>query len=241
MNFIKKGIAGGLCLTLLVACSLKSAPADLKEFNPPEADPCLYTDAYAKLDPKSIQIQKRWIELLPEALTAEALTAQSTDIVLASVCSITGGSNFNEATQSYVSPFTLGKLKIIRSLKGSLEEHQIIGYARPGGIVSAADWLLASPASSHVKTNPSEPAYIHEKIAEDIEVEVGKVYLLYLSCSVETALDPDAYTILGYQEGMREIHSLDQSEITAETPLSHIEVYSNVDQRWEPLDSCFLD
>lgn len=239
MNFIEKGTAGILCLTLLGACSFRTASDDLKGSEPLDGDPCLYTDAYAQLDPQTIELQERQVELMPEAFTAETLAAQSTDIVLASVCSITGGSNFNEAAQSYVSPFTQGQLKIIRSLKGSLEERQVIAYARPGGIVSHTDWLLANPASNHVKTDQPEPAYIYEKIAEDIDVEVGKVYLLYLSRSDETALDPDAYTILGYQGGMREIQSQGQAEISAETPLSQIEVYSNVDQRWERLDSYF--
>ena len=120
MNFIEKGTAGILCLTLLGACSFRTASDDLKGSEPLDGDPCLYTDAYAQLDPQTIELQERQVELMLEAFTAETLAAQSTDIVLASVCSITGGSNF-------------------RSLKGSLEERQVIAYARPGGIVSHTD------------------------------------------------------------------------------------------------------
>ena len=123
MNFIEKGTAGILCLTLLGACSFRTASDDLKGSEPLDGDPCLYTDAYAKLDPQTIELQERQVELMPEAFTAETLAAQSTDIVLASVCSITGGSNFNEAAQSYVSPFTQGQLKIIRSLKAPVKDN----------------------------------------------------------------------------------------------------------------------
>ena len=218
-----------LCAFLLAACAVdrnNAAPQVQLDESSASADlqACSYTDAYAQLDPDSIQIQNLLLEFVPDALDQDTLIQASTDVVLATVCSIEGGSTVHEIKHKIVLPYTYGTLTILKSLKGDLSAGQTLEPSQRNAVASVTE----------------KPAYIKQKVSEDIDIEVGKSYLVYLSDD-SYQVKPDAYAILGYQGGLREVRAARDLQITPETPFSEIEVYQFIDNSWEPLTLIFTD
>ena len=94
-----------LCVLFTAACGLNDKPdtasLGLSAAPSPSASvlACSYTDAYAQLDPDSIRVQNQLLEFSPGVLEHETLLSASTDVVIATVCSIEGGSTYNESKQ----------------------------------------------------------------------------------------------------------------------------------------------
>ena len=236
-----------LCAFLLAACAVdrnNAAPQVQLDESSASADlqACSYTDAYAQLDPDSIQIQNLLLEFVPDALDQDTLIQASTDVVLATVCSIEGGSTVHEIKHKIVLPYTYGTLTILKSLKGDLSAGQTIHFTRSGGIIAYEEYLQTLEPSQRnaVASVTEKPAYIKQKVSEDIDIEVGKSYLVYLSDD-SYQVKPDAYAILGYQGGLREVRAARDLQITPETPFSEIEVYQFIDNSWDPLTLIFTD
>lgn len=154
-------------------------------------------------------------------------------IVLAKVASIDGGSNFNESTSEYVATYTYGKLEIIETLKGSIEDTNIT-YIRNGGIITINQYIAGMfPAQKEkfiANLNGRTAGYVKEKFIDDIDIEVGKTYLIYLKDN--NMVKEDSYSIIGLAGGLREINQ-------ASTMSSHsdIQVFNNFTKEWENLSN----
>ena len=236
-----------LCILFTAACSLNVTPdtasLGLSVAPSPSASvlACSYTDAYAQLDPDSIRVQNQLLEFFPGALEHETLLSASTDVVIATVCSIEGGSTYNESKQTTIAPYTYGTLTILKSVKGDLSSGQTIHFTRSGGIVPYDDYLrsLETTQREAFASAAEKPAYIKQKVDGDIDIEVGKTYLIYLSDDEVYQTQSSSYAILGHQGGLREIRNSENQLITMETPLCHIKVFSNIKQIWENFSKLF--
>ena len=102
---------------------------------------CSYTDAYAQLDPDSIRVQNQLLEFSPGAFEHETLLSASTDVVIATVCSIEGGSTYNESKQTTIAPYTYGTLTILESVKGDLDVYKRQSLGRMGLFIQNAGWV----------------------------------------------------------------------------------------------------
>ena len=180
------------------------------------------------------------MEFVPDALDQDTLIQASTDVVLATVCSIEGGSTVHEIKHKIVLPYTYGTLTILKSLKGDLSAGQTIHFTRSGGIIAYEEYLQTLEPSQRnaVASATEKPAYIKQKVSEDIDIEVGKSYLVYLSDD-SYQVKPDAYAILGYQGGLREVRTARDLQITPETLFSEIEAFSYKKETWEKLSIKF--
>ena len=238
-----------LCVLFTAACGLNDKPdtasLGLSAAPSPSASvlACSYTDAYAQLDPDSIRVQNQLLEFSPGVLEHETLLSASTDVVIATVCSIEGGSTYNESKQTTMTPYTYGTLSILKSVKGDLSSGQTIHFTRSGGIVPVDDYLRSlEPAQREAFASAAEkPAYIKQKVDGDIDIEVGKTYLIYLSDDEIYQARSSSYAILGHQGGLRAIRNSENLPVTPETSLSNLEAYQLTTDSWESFNLLFSD
>lgn len=151
-------------------------------------------------------------------------------VVIGRVLSIDGGSNVNEYTGGYTYPYTYGTVEVLKEYKGSFEDN-LISYVRVGGIISYEDYYSSLSVAQKEKRNylGNEPEYVERYFEDDIKIEPGKVYLMYLN---ESASKENHYAIVFLQGGLREI---DETSVV-DSADSQLRVYNNCEQKWEKLE-----
>ena len=110
-------------------------------------------------------------------------------------------------------PAEYGKMRVLKSIKGSVDGDSI-SYYRAGGVISIAEYEKDAPAEmianeeKHRKESGNENIDKNTNFYEwkedgDIDIEVGKTYIFFAMYNEETGY----YNILGAQYGSREISS----------------------------------
>lgn len=135
--------------------------------------------------------------------TPQVVTSYADNIVLATVISI---DSMNPSEGLFGT--TNGKILIQESLKGNLEEGQVVQYLKNGGIMTMEDWEKNQPQASIDKRNylrqqsnvEKSEEYVNICLSDDIEIHEGYTYLINLK-----KLD-DRYEIVGLGQGLREVN-----------------------------------
>lgn len=133
-------------------------------------------------------------------------------VALVRIDTIDGGRNYSPIFDQYVYPQTIGKMTVINVYKGDVSPGQVLNYSRLGGIVSYDDyWNGLNPEQRDKITylnngkKPSDKKYIQKKFSEDIDIEVGKKYLVFLLPQEYKDGSGKEYFIDGAQHGLREV------------------------------------
>ena len=155
-------------------------------------------------------------------------------VALVSIESIDGGDNINQTTNEYTYPFTYGKMKILAVYKGDLQVNATIGYTRMGGIIPFDQYYasLYPEQQSTIDRNMKDdkPEYVEMMFEDDIQIEAGKAYLVYLDPDNDYEIDGlPVYSIGGWEGGLREI----QGDSKAKTG---VKVYNNYTGEWDTLN-----
>ena len=204
--------------------------------------PIEYYDAYASIDPKLIRNSGSILCLSVDISDPKVMDEISTSIVIATVKSIDGGSVINEVTQNSTRPITYGKLVIDKVIKGDLAKNDEILYTRLGGIVSYEDYFNSlKPAKQNNKYAQVKDhlPYIKYTPNTNNDIEVGKIYLIYLTNPEENVSKIGAYGITGMEGGLREVKSIDSEQSVRLAPIDLIQVFNNLTHMWEDLDSVY--
>ncbi len=134
-------------------------------------------------------------------------------VVVATVESIDGGSNRDLVDGGYVFPYTYGKLYIDKVYKGDIKEGSEVDYTRSGGIVSYRDWYNSLSQNEKEKhdflSNGLHSEYVKTKLNDDIDIEAGKTYLMYMEDG--NLRSNDEYMIAAWQAGLREISGMENA------------------------------
>lgn len=130
-------------------------------------------------------------------------------IIIGTVNSIEGMSNYNPTTGTYVMARTVGTIKVDKILKGDLKE-DVIPFVRLGGTLPIIEYEKSLPAAHREKVGlnkltkeEKENKYVKETMEGDISIENGKTYLMYISYSTYY----ERYSIEFVQYGLREVES----------------------------------
>lgn len=179
-------------------------------------------NAYTKIHTHKIQDSVTILETTGYIENAKSMWDLSEVVALVEVDSILGGDN--QINEVYVYPFTYGTMKIKEIYKGSIEDR--VGYVRMGGIVTVNKYI-ESIYENKMTIVSNQFEYVKETCKEDIEIEVGKTYLVYLANKVKyTRLKQPTYTMFGWQGGLREVKETLHSK----------EVLNNFTGEWEDLE-----
>lgn len=140
--------------------------------------------------------------------TPEYLLEKSDAIILASVISVDGAS----AKYNSIVGMTYGKLLVSKTIKGQVKEGEILEYLKPGGFITVTDWEKYQDPEANAKREylrqvngadiDKDNTYISLGLPDDIEIEAGKMYLIYLNYS-DTY---EKYEIIGLGTGLREVN-----------------------------------
>ena len=172
---------------------------------------------------------------LEEGYTPENLKEQADDIVIGSVISLDEGD-----PEVGLFGVTTGKLLINETLRGDLQKGQVIEYKKNGGVMKMAEWEDTQPVNANLKRaylrNQAgvdidlENTYINILISDDIEIEEGYTYLIYLK------ENNGKYEIIGLDIGLRKINVNYASKLRAQNyDMSTLQVMNNETGEFESL------
>lgn len=190
-------------------------------------------DAYAAMDSKNIMAIPTSAEIEGDPSDISDIFARSTEVAVVTIESIDGGDNIMNSTREYIYPFTYGKLSVQAVYKGNLTEGSTIGYTRMGGIIPFDKYYDSQFQAQKEKLDrlmgDERPDYVEMKYDNDIQIEVGKSYMVYMVPYTEYDVEElPVYNIIGWEGGLREV----QGNPKARTGLK---LYNNYTKEWEAL------
>lgn len=121
---------------------------------------------------------------------------------------------YREKTNEYIKPYTSGEAKVLKVLKGDFKS-QDINFLRLGGTVSYDDYLKSLHPDAREKfsdtVDKKSITYIEEKAKNDIDIENGKTYLVFMNRD-DKFHNENEYTIEAFEYGLREIKMNDTTK-----------------------------
>lgn len=139
---------------------------------------------------------------------------------------------------------TFGKMLINTPIKGNIESGDVVIYEKPGGYIDLQTYNESRPKASQEKReylrnqagldSKMSDEYIFITVSEDIEIEVGKTYLAYLTYNEFF----NAYEIIGLGNGLREINVEKQKDFVKleQYNIDDLKIKNNNTQEWEELN-----
>lgn len=137
------------------------------------------------------------------------LEENSSDIIIGKVKSIDGTTNYNEKNKSYTFVSTYGTIQVEGIIKSNskFSLNDTVLFARMGGEITVAEYeksleprQIVRQKIDQLTEEEKKNLYVRMYIENDIEIEAGKTYLMYLSYDEST----EKYAIIGFENGLRE-------------------------------------
>lgn len=184
-------------------------------------------DAYASIPRSDIQRAGSDIDFIwqPESYPIVALVH---------IDSIDGGRTYSPVFEQYISPYTYGKMTVQEVYRGNVKAGQELPYSRLGGIVTYEDYWKSLNKQQQDKIlylnngkQPDHKEYVKDMASDDIDIELGKNYVAFLTPQSSMDKKVTEYVIGGYQLGLRE----------AKGSGADVTVLNNDTKQWEKIDS----
>ena len=189
---------------------------------------------YGKEETGEILKNKMDFDMIEDISKKEIRRKLSDNIVIAKVSKINGARNVDSKTGEETLIMTEGELEILDVLKGDIKDKNI-KFRRVGGKMNYAEYLKGSPIKREkLKNNPEMDIYskeekekmmIEECANEDIKLEEGKTYLMYLKYNKELGTN----LVKFYQYGTRELESIQKN--TMQKALSNYKTTNKVERK----------
>ncbi len=189
--------------------------------------------------PKNIMTVSSHVVMAYDISDNNVLAEISDYIALIQIDEITGVSNKNRLTGSYISTsYTYGKARVLKAFKGDIGTTEI-GFVRDGGIIPYNEWikgqedpdkLIRMRRESGISDAETDDMFVDYMPQGDITIESGKTYLVYMFRNPEFNLENE-YSIQGYQYGLREL----RQNGNAAQNTSDLYVKNNTTGKWEAL------
>ena len=189
---------------------------------------------YGKEETGEILKNKMDFDMIEDISKKEIRRKLSDNIVIAKVSKINGARNVDPKTGEETLIMTEGELEILDVLKGDIKDKNI-KFRRVGGKMNYAEYLKGSPIKREkMKNNPEMDIYskeekekmmIEECANEDIKLEEGKTYLMYLKYNKELGTN----LVKFYQYGTRELEPIQKN--TMQKALSNYKTTNKVERK----------
>lgn len=224
---MKRIVIMAAALILIPGCAVTAAqPSDMEEavstVNEMQTDPAEEKQESAA---ETLEITAE-AELLYNVSDPRSIAAYSTYAVTADVLSIDGCDSYNASADRYGEIYTYGKMRIRECYMGELTPGSEVTFVRAGGTVP---WELYEKSLYETEKEKISkeidviPEYVSYRHMDDIDIEEGKTYLMFLWESDTPAIE-GSLAITGYEGGLREFNP--------ETNM----VLNNITGEWEALD-----
>ena len=167
---------------------------------------------------------------LSENISKKEIRRKSNDsIVIAKISKINGATNVSpKGTETMV--MTNGELEILDVLKGDIKDKKV-KFSRLGGTMKYSEYLKGSTSTREkIANNPemkrlSNNDLIESYIHDDIKIEEGKTYLMYLRYDKEF----NTYFVDFYQYGTRELEPIQKNAM--QKALSNYKATNKVERK----------
>jgi len=189
---------------------------------------------YGKEETGEILKNKMDFDMIEDISKKEIRRKLSDNIVIAKVSKINGARNVDPKTGEETLIMTEGELEILDVLKGDIKDKNI-KFRRVGGKMNYAEYLKGSPIKREkLKNNPEMDIYskeekekmmIEECANEDIKLEEGKTYLMYLKYNKELGTN----LVKFYQYGTRELEPIQKN--TMQKALSNYKITNKIERK----------
>mgnify|MGYP000983639039 FL=1 len=189
---------------------------------------------YGKEETGEILKNKMDLDMREDISKKDIRRKLSDNIVIAKVSKINGARNVDPKTGEETLIMTEGELEILDVLKGDIKDKNI-KFRRVGGRMNYAEYLKGSPIKREkLKNNPEMDTYskeekekmmIEEYANEDIKLEEGKTYLMYLKYNKELGTN----LVKFYQYGTRELEPIQKN--TMQKALSNYKTTNKVERK----------
>jgi len=149
--------------------------------------------------------------------------------IVALVCidSIDGGRSYSPIFEEYIYAHTYGSMSVKEVYKGGLKTGQTLRYSRLGGIITYEDYYKSMNKEQqekhdyYMKGQKPERQYIGMKFENDIDIEVGKTYIVFMEKITSKDGKYEEYVIGGLQHGLREVGGYNNNSDSAVTILNN--------------------
>ncbi|MDQ0680554.1 hypothetical protein QFZ30_003936 [Arthrobacter pascens] len=192
-------------------------------------------DAYASIPSDEIQHGQTEVEFLWDAKDPYYGYNNLPVAARVHIDSIDGGRTFSPITNQYVIAQTIGKMTVREVYKGDVKPGDQLNYSRGGGIVTFDEYWSSlnqqqkdkAVSQNNGRRPTPEKKYVEKKFIDDIDIEVGKEYVVFLLPQSSKDGKLHEYLMDGFQFGLREVKGSG-----AETT-----VLNNETKEWESLGS----
>lgn len=177
--------------------------------------------------PLYMEITASYDSIYDNANTTE-LENRSDIILVGKVKSIDGVINYSEELEEYIMTSTVGTIETQSIIKSDnkISENSEFSFIRVGGTISVAEYekslaprQIIRQGIDKLSQEEKESMYIKFAYEDDIEIEEGKSYLMYLKFEEKL----NKYRIIGMEYGLKEYKA------------STREVKNNQNQNWEKI------
>ncbi|WP_248758644.1 hypothetical protein [Pseudarthrobacter sp. SSS035] len=199
-----------------------------------QAETVSSNNAYASIPSGEIQHAVTEVEFIWDAKDPYYGYNRVPVVARVHIDSIDGGRAFSPISDQYVFPQTIGTMTVRDVYKGDVKPGDQLNYSRVGGTVTFDEYWSSLNQQQRDKmlhlNNGHKPAakkYIQEKVLDDVDIEAGKEYVVFLSPQSSKDGKLHEYFMDGFQFGLREAKG------------SGVEttVLNNETNTWERLDS----
>lgn len=156
-------------------------------------------------------------------------------VVIGKVTSIDGATNYNESTKEYTTIFSLGKMEVLKDIKGNMETNSIEIMKR-GGQISLEQYekgLNESQKQKEAYQNLSKKyskqkatVKVELKSLDEVDIELNKEYLFVLSYNK----DFDRYLINAFPYAIKEVKMENSNIYYKDRTTQTFEEFSNLQE-----------
>lgn len=232
-----------MSVLLLAACGTESKDQSIKETNDEiSGKTATYYNYLDEINANDIERVGAEASYAFDISNVELLKNEHTNVFIGRIDSMDGCSSTIGMNSFSSLPKTYGNVMVLSDLKGALKG-QTIQYARPGGVISLADYekdmpedMLRNNAKHRKEAGQEnidkENTYLEFIIEQDIKLEVGKTYLFFGSF-----YDSGVFSINGVQYGAREVkqNSTGISTFSSMPKVEDVSVINNDTGEYESL------
>lgn len=162
------------------------------------------------------------------------------EVILGRVEDITGTENIDKKTGEETHIKTLGNISVLKVYNGNLKEGEKIAFSKVGGEMKFEEYIKGSSSArkklednaeyNNIKEEDRKNLIISDRIKDDVVLEKGKTYLLYL----EKIEGSDRYNICFFGDGIREVR--DNSTLKSVKENNEILVKNNRTGKFEKIE-----
>lgn len=164
-------------------------------------------------------------------------------VALVKIDTISGSDNYSSVTDSYVMPYTYGKMTILKTFKGNLSENSKVNFYSLGATIDFEKYYEGLTEGEknkidRVYENRTVPfKYVDFYMGREVKIQESKSYLVYLVDETAYHNESNSYAILGLDYGVRQIRINDNSNLNSVNNYGSLDVLNNETGEYEKLSN----